>query len=236
MAVTRTYVGTATSTTLGTTQTFTSQGVGTADAARSTVVTVNYTQQGTNTTPPTMTIGGSAATADVTQFSGIDGASNRCFTGIYRRANPTGTTATIVLSLSQASFDCVIGVYSLLNIGSVTDTTVVGGTTIGTPFLLTVSTDTVVDGAVIAVSESYDTVSAGIWVGVTADGSAHLYSGDYRQWASADGTVAATPRTVTLDYSAEVTVHAISVVSYAPTAAAAGTAKQMHHRQQMAAA
>jgi hypothetical protein len=185
-----------------------------------------------------MTIGGSAATADVTQFSGLDGASNRAFTGIYRRANPTGTTATIVLSLAQESYDCVIGVYSVLNIGSVTDTATVTGTGASTPFLLTASVDTVTDGAVVAVSEAYNTASLGIWVGVTADGSANLYGGgaDYRQWASADGTVAATPRTVTLDYAADPQVHAISVVSYAPTAAAAGTVKQMHHRQQMAAA
>jgi hypothetical protein len=206
------------------TYTFTSEPVGDADANRSTVVVVNYVQAGTGSTPPTMTIGGVSATCDGYTFGGIDsGFPGRAFSAVFRLANPTGTTATIVVSLSTAAFSCVIDVYSVINVGSVVDTGSATGTSTSSPHIVALDLDTVTGGALIAGAEAYgftDSILDGTWVGTTKNSQYEENSDDteLRGSASSEIITGETPRSLDLDLTMSPESYAAIAVSYAPAA------------------
>jgi hypothetical protein len=238
MAVAVTYVGTNVKTTGASSYTFTSEPVGSAAAGRRTVVVVAYIQNGTGTTPPTMTIGGASATADVTSFGVDSGVSSRAFCGVYGVGNPSGTTATIVVTCSTASYDCTIFVYSVVGSNTVIDTATVApalGSAVTTGSL---DVDTQTGGAVLAGAMIYDSSIAGpvTWAGVTSDANTVVYTDDRRGVASAQVVSGATPRTVTVTYPQGIgglDSFTALAVSYDPAAAPAGgaTRQMMNYRQ-----
>ena len=74
--------------------------IGTADTTRTVVVGIN----GRSLPPPSVTIGGVAATLDATQAA--------CW--IYRAVVPTGTAATIQITSSTEGLGVIVGVWSIV--------------------------------------------------------------------------------------------------------------------------
>lgn len=124
-----------------TTYTFTSIPIGTADTNR--IVIVAIAIGGVARTVSSATIGGIAASIAGTTTGTTAG------TGMIYAKVPTGTTATISITLSGAANDCHIGVYRLVGQGSDTpfdtDAPAGGGTTTRTATL-----DVPAGGAVVA--------------------------------------------------------------------------------------
>lgn len=98
-----------------TTYTFTSKAIGTADASRYVCVVAVNVASVNQRRLSSMTIGGSAATL-ITRPS----AGEKRATGIACRTVTTGTTATIVVTLTGQAEGCYILVYSLYNLNSTT--------------------------------------------------------------------------------------------------------------------
>lgn len=104
-----TFVGTNNSVVAGTSFTFTSQGIGTADATR--VVAVGIAHGINALTVTSVTIGGNAATqATGAAVNSGAGAS----TDIWYLAVPSGTTADIVVNISASQTRCAIDVYRVV--------------------------------------------------------------------------------------------------------------------------
>jgi hypothetical protein len=238
MAATVTYVGTNTNTTGASTYTFTSEPVGAAAADRTTVVVVTGIQNSsTNSGAPTVTIGGSAATGDVTSI-GANAGSARAIAGIYSRANPSGTTATIVVTFALAMFECVIYVYNVTGAGAVLNTASAAPANGSGAASGTLNVNTVTGGGVIAGTMIFDVGTAGpvSWTGVTSNANHVIYTADRRGAASANVATGATPRTVTVTYPEAISGSADSfssvAVSYDVAAVAGGATKQMHSYRQ----
>ncbi len=120
-------VSTACSTASGTTTTFTAQGTGNAASSRVSVVSINW---GDSTLAGTaelthITLGG-VEMARAVAASGNDQNSN---SEIWWVANPTGTTANIVVTASTAINAITLQVYSLINYKSVAPVASTTGTT-----------------------------------------------------------------------------------------------------------
>jgi hypothetical protein len=242
MVVAVTYVGTNTNGTGGTGYTFTSEPVGAAAADRKTVVVVTGIQNsGTNGGPPTVTIGGTAATADATSVGNSSGTGTRAIVGIYSRDNPGGTTATIVVTFALAMFECVIYVYSLVPAaaGAAVDLASDAPPTAGGATTSSLDLDTVTGGAVVAGVMAFDMPGGAgsvTWTGVTPDANTVIYTNDRRGVASAAVVTGATPRTVLATYPSAIgssgDSYAAVAASWTTPAAAAGATKQMHNYRQ----
>lgn len=115
---TATPVSQACSTISGTVTTFTAQGVGGAAPSRVSVVSINWSDSTSAGTAElnTVTIGGISMSRAV-RASGDDQSSN---SEIWWAANPTGTTANIVVTSSTAIDGITIGVYRLVGYNAVT--------------------------------------------------------------------------------------------------------------------
>lgn len=111
----------------GTTITFTAQNVGGANPNRISVVSINWSDSTAAGTAELtgVTLGGNAMVRAV-RASGDDQNSN---SEIWYVANPTGTTANIVLSASTAIDGITIEVYSLIGYNSFVPVTTTVGTT-----------------------------------------------------------------------------------------------------------
>lgn len=106
-----TYVGSATNTTAGTSFSFNSQAIGTADATR--IVVVGIADAVTAAITVTgVTIAGNAATQATSAASDSGGGA---LSDIWYLAVPTGTTANIVVSVSSSQTRAAIVVYSVTN-------------------------------------------------------------------------------------------------------------------------
>ncbi len=105
-------VSTACSTASGTTTTFTAQGVGPASPLRTSVVSINW---GDSTNAGTAEITGIALGA-LPMARGVraSGDNQNSNSEVWYVANPTGTSANIVVTSSTAIDGITIGVYSLL--------------------------------------------------------------------------------------------------------------------------
>lgn len=105
---------------VGPTFTFTSHATGTAHASRHTVVGIGSEDATTNFTISSATIGGSAAVerADSGPATPLSSVLN----GFYALDNPTGTTATITVTLSEAATSMYICVWALYDLASITPT------------------------------------------------------------------------------------------------------------------
>lgn len=112
------YVTVVSSTTDASTYTFNSTNIGIADATRLVVVCI-ATNSGSVRTINRVTING--ATATLIQKS--DGGSLNSKAGMYALAVPTGTTADIVVNMSNTEGRCIVHVYALYNLTSTTPVT-----------------------------------------------------------------------------------------------------------------
>ena len=114
-------ISNACSTSSGTTITFTAQGIGGANPSRISVVTIAWddsTAAGTAQLTG-VTIGGISMTRAVRATSGVANSNSE----IWYVANPTGTTANIVLTSASAIDGVTIEVYSLIGFDTVSATT-----------------------------------------------------------------------------------------------------------------
>jgi len=119
-------IGNACSIVSGTTTTFTAQGIGNANPNRTSVVSINW---GDSTLAGTaeitnVTLGGVSMLRGV-RAAGDDQNSN---SEIWYLANPTGTSANIVVTTSTAIDGITIGVYSLIGYATAPISTTVGTT------------------------------------------------------------------------------------------------------------
>lgn len=176
--------------------TFTAVNVGTADAARTTILsitaddgtTIDFSYIG-------VTIGGDSATEVVDTAN----ASSRQQSAIYAMANSAGTSEDIVIDFSEAVADVTICVYAAYNLNSSTAVASNQGfDTSGGVVTLSVNTQ---DGGIAVGICGADSGSASTtWVGLTeqtdATGAGHFYSS---AWLS--GTTTATPLTISCDYA-----------------------------------
>jgi hypothetical protein len=102
-----TFVTSVSDTSNATTYTFTDASVGAADSTRKVYVTVHW--GGAAVTLSSATIGGVSATI---HEQDAQGSSRQC--AIISAALPTGTTATVVITLTGGSSRCYIGIYRVI--------------------------------------------------------------------------------------------------------------------------
>lgn len=176
--------------------TFTSVNVGTADASRTTILSITA-DDGTTTDFSFIgvTIGGDSATEIVDTAN----ASSRQQSAIYAMDNPAGTSENVVIDFSEAVADvtlCVYAAYNLTSSSAISSNS--GFDTSGG--LLTLSVNTQDKGIAVGICGA-DAGSASVaWVGLTEEtdstGTGHFYSS---AWLS--NTTDATPLTVSCDYA-----------------------------------
>lgn len=176
--------------------TFTSVNVGTADAARTTILSITADDGTTiDFSFVGVTIGGDTAT-EVVDTANVN---SRQQSAVYAMANPAGTSENIVVDLSEAVADITVCVYAAYNLNSSTaiasnqgfDTS--GG-------VVTLSVNTQSGGIAVGICGADSGSASTTWVGLTeetdATGTGHFYSS---AWLS--GTSDASPRTISCDYA-----------------------------------
>jgi hypothetical protein len=166
-----TFISDATLSTVGTTYTFTSQAIGTADPTRLVVVGIGHGVSGRTVT--SATIGGISAT----QATGAQPSGSGSNTDIWYAAVPTGTTATIVINYSGSEDRTAIAVYSVIGTGLAFSAA--NGTTISSGTPTSVSTTVITpSGGVVAVAITHvGAITAITGSNLTSDISAGLPSG-----------------------------------------------------------
>lgn len=114
-------ISNACSTSSGTTITFTAQGVGGPNPRRISVVSINWSDSTAAGTAQItgVTIGGIAMTRAVRVTAGVANSNSE----IWFVANPTGTTANVVITAATAINGVTIGVYSLIGYQAVVAST-----------------------------------------------------------------------------------------------------------------
>lgn len=188
-----TYIGTTVDTATATTYTFTSVDIGTASADRLVVVVAgDYDSSGG--TLNSVTIAGTAGTlADVENSE-----DQNC--AIYYRTVTSGTTATIVVTLSNSSVNAFISVYTITGLNSITPT--------GTSSPTAGSTDptaaiNVSEGGAVIGCANEQVSSTVIWTGLpNEDRDAVVESPHYLSVAHAEGLAADATYDITADFSA----------------------------------
>ena len=190
-AATISFVGCTSSSSDLTTYTFTDHATGTA-GARKTIVGVSGGDGATNFSVSSMTVGGAAAT-EVADNSASTGSLAQ--SAIYIKDNPSGTTATIVVTFSEAIEDAAVCVWAAYDVSSETATdTASGFDTSGGA--ITLDLDVATNGVAVGMSSS-DSADSHTWTGMTERSDAnqsptHRYSG-------ADTSTAGTPFATTVD-------------------------------------
>ena len=156
----------------GSSVTFTAQGVGAANANRTSVVSIDWSDSTAAGTAEltAMTIGG-ISMVRATRASGDNQNSN---SEIWYVANPTGTTANIVATFSTAVDGIVIGVYSLVGYIASPTASAVGTTTVSQAYtnkqvaIVSASRTTNVSTALSNVTNDYSAAcGTGLW-GISA--------------------------------------------------------------------
>src|SRR5690606_20575856 len=94
--------------------TFSTRDIGTAAANRIVLVGIAFTVTGA-ADPSAVTIGGVTATKLVSQIS----SNGAYYTGIYAAPVPTGTTASVVVTIGTAAARCGIGIAAAYDVGSI---------------------------------------------------------------------------------------------------------------------
>jgi hypothetical protein len=184
--------------------TFSGVDVGAEDANRSTFVTI-HTEDGAATFNVTaVTVGGDAA-AELVDTAGAQPSN----TAIYALANATGTAEDIVVTHSESVNRLTICTYSVLNLASLTPVDTASGS-VSDGAEINLDVDTSAGGIVIAGSHDNVNGVTWTWTGVTQD-DAHDPPGHEADVASAQGVIAATPRTVRCNSSGTTTSSCASV-------------------------
>lgn len=191
-----------------TTYTYTNLNIGTAAVDRFVIVTIT-SRGGSVTTITSVTIGGNAATQLAFVNSGVSGG----YAAIYGLLVPTGTTATVVVTQSALTLDCLVSSYSLYGLSSTTPyATATAGNSLPT---LTVNANTVKDAIIIGVSQfGSNTAATQAWSGLTQRWE-EIGEATRIRWAGADAieTVAQSPRAMSISYSANPTTQLYAAVA-----------------------
>ena len=120
--------------------TFSSQDIGAASPDRYVLVAVYSGSTVGSFTFSSLTVGGISATELTSQLGSVSGAWSR--TGFFLAAVSTGTTANIVVAMSNNQVQCRIGVWALTNLVSATPVDTAGSTSL----TATLDMDTVAGG------------------------------------------------------------------------------------------
>jgi hypothetical protein len=181
-----------------TTYTFTSRAIGAVDSTRRVVVGVAWGNSIARTLS-SATIGGVGATIHVQTGAGnLDGSA------LISAAVPTGTTATIVVTLTAGALNCGIAVWSLLNATGSPSATASDNTT--SADALSVGVNVPANGSLFCICAMVGS-GAGrtfTWTNATERVDAPLEVSDVYSAASETGLGVETPRTITATASASV--------------------------------
>lgn len=163
MAASVTFLQKAGTGTNATAYTFSSQSLGTADADRYIIVGIVSRDTGQSTTLDSVTIGGVSATI-VVNHRNLDGGGNTSFAAIAVANVPTGTTGDVVVTFSQETLRCGIGMWRTVGIDTTpTDT---GGSSADDP---TTSLDVSAGGIAVGIAMASNGTSTTTWAGLTED-------------------------------------------------------------------
>ena len=174
-----------------TTYTFSSQNIGTAAESRHVIVSVSSLADGLGSTSiSSITIGGVAATVVVSQASGDGG-----FAGLAIAAVPTGTTADVVVTMSNLQGRMAVGIWAAYDLASATPVDTAAST--ADPASLNVDVQA---GDVLVAAIYNNTNATATWTGATERFDDLVEGAEY---SGADYTATAdeTPRTVECDYT-----------------------------------
>lgn len=158
MALDFSYLQSAGDTANGSSYTFSSQNLGTADAARYIIVGIGARWGAAPTSVTSVTVGGVSAT-EVVQLGPAGNVA-----AIYIAAVPTGTTGDVVVTLSDTMLRCVIHLYRVVNIASATASDT-DSNAAATP---TMSIDVPAGGFAVGVCMG-GTTGSFVWSGLTED-------------------------------------------------------------------
>lgn len=207
------YLQAATSTTDATSYTFADQGAGDAAADRSIVAVI--VTRAVGTTPRTVTgvtIGGVAATIDV-QKTHIN--ANQTAVAIARAVVPTGTTATVVITLSGTVARLGCALYRVTGAAmAVTSTGDAGGSAGGA--ISTAAMTTAAGGVLIAGYGHGVAVDGIAWTGVTEDFDQLVGGGESLVLSGGSTATTGTDVTVTATDAASAYESALAAIAYQP--------------------
>jgi hypothetical protein len=157
------YVTNSTTGVDGSSTTYTATSIGTADADRTVVIAVGA--RFTNSTPSTVTavtVGGNSA-SELCQTSSVAG-SSQVVAGLFAINVAAGTTADIVVTLSQSAARQGIGVYRCTGIGTTPNDTAISSASDGAG-----AVDVTAGGAVIGVVANTLNSATSTWTGLIED-------------------------------------------------------------------
>jgi hypothetical protein len=176
-----------------TTYTFTTRAIGTAAANRVVVVSVSTERNtGTRTTVSSMTIGGISATLAVA-LSSVDEEME-----LWEAVVPTGTTATIVVTLAAASVFCACGIWAVYGSG-------------------TTAYNTASHTGTLSLSASLNVPAGGVAIGASA-----VNTGATWTWGGITENFDATHRSGNRNYSGASLAFAVAQTGLSITATASG--------------
>lgn len=177
---------------------FASQNTGAESADRHTIVVVNSEDSATNFSTSSMTIGGDAASEAADSISAGTGSTTN--TSIYIMANPTGTSETIAVSMSEAITGMGICVFQANNLASATAfATLTDFDTASAALTLNINTQA--DGIGVGGCNSGTNGQTATWAGLTESGSETSVGTELTMSvADAETATASTPLTVTCDF------------------------------------
>jgi hypothetical protein len=199
------YIGNVSSPADQSTYTFSSTALGAADPTRVIVLTVAARGGFPSPDVTSATIGGIAATIDVT-YSSVGGD----VTQILRAAVPTGTPGTIVVNFNGTVTRTLVGVYSITGYGTVTPVATGGDALNVSSSSMTTAAMTTAAGDLIVAGCSYTNATDATWTGVTEDYDTTveiLFSG-------AHGVASGTSTTVSVAINAATQFKTMAAVAY----------------------
>src|SRR5262245_38203896 len=182
--------------------------IGAASTDRIVVVSFVGTNNGSpGTFPSTVTLGGNAMTLAQRISSGTDAFGNSCFSAVYWLLVTAGTTATLVIS-GGSYFDIQAAVYSLTGADTTTPVadTATGAVNTSVQPDFNLNCDVAAGGSLVASTKGYELIGASgssvTWTGATKDFESFPFTNAHvNSFASASNVSAATPRTITADWS-----------------------------------
>lgn len=174
-----TYLQTATSGTDGSSFTFASQNLGTADNNRYIVVgVIGRSQDGTDKSLSSITVGGSTATIATSAWNSGN------IAGIAVVKVPTGATGDVVVTFSATMGSCAIALWSELNLSSLT------ASDTGTDTTDPLSTNiTMTNGFIVAIAKTDNAGDSATWTNVdenfdAADADTNRMSGGSKSYTT----------------------------------------------------
>ena len=211
MAITFSFLQSATDTADLSEYTFSSQSLGAADSDRYIIVGAIARKAGAATSVSSVTIGGVTST-ELLDISNSDSNSNNA--GLFIANVPTGTTGDVVVTYGATMVRCAIGMWRILGIedGTPYDS---DSSTASDP---SVSLDIPADGATVGMAISNSATTA-TWTGITEDFDGTLESFVTYTGASDSDMSEETGRTLTADFASSGSTPIGVFASWAPEGA-----------------